>query len=279
MLSLRKTICSEIKQLDVVDYIMIILIFIIFTYIIKTYYEQNSEFFSDNINNESYGVENEIENEIIYEEKEKDKFNFVELSNSILFPKNVTFTCELGGQTFYLGYIPSGQCISEFDTGEQLHTIDCSKYNIVLETFEESKKHNNSTFNISNPIGSKKYDYMIGNLSIFNKNEYVRLSSDLLHDKSVTNLCGDVGTGTHPTWNINFIQNSAGTKDVPPTFNLCFVVEGELFYITYAEENVEPCFFNYIQDNVSHSTILHKAALTKNKILALNFVISEEKQV
>lgn len=274
MSSLQKTICDEIKQLDTVDYIMIILIFFIFVYIIKTYYEQNSEFFSNNINND---MENEIkiENEMTHEEK--NKYNFVELSSNILFPKNITLSCELAGQKFYLGYIPSGQCISEFDVGQESHTVDCSKYNIVLETPEESKIHNNAIFNISVPIGSKKYDYMIGSLSIFNDNDYIRLSSNLLGTKSVENLCGDTGSGTHPAWNVNLIQNSVGINDVPPTFNLCFVVEGELYYITFAEEHLEPCFFNYVKNNVSHSTVLHKATLTKDKILALNFVITNEK--
>ena len=275
MSSLQKTICDEIKHLDTVDYIMIILIFFIFVYIIKTYYEQNSEFFSNNTNND---IENEIniENEMTHEEK--NKYNFVELSSKILFPNNVTLLCELAGQKFYLGYIPSGQCISEFDVGQELHTTDCSKYNIVLETPEESKIHNNAVFNISLPIGSKKYDYMIGSLSIFNDNDYIRLSSNLLGTKSVGNLCGDTGSGTHLAWNVNLIQNSVGTNDVPPTFNLCFVVKGELYYITYAEEHLEPCFFNYIKNNVSHSTVLHKATLTKDKILALNFVITEGKK-
>lgn len=272
MSSLQKKICDEIKHLDTVDYIMIILIFFIFVYIIKTYYEQNSEFFSNNVNND---MEKETKNEMIYEEK--NKYNFVELSSKILFPKNITISCELAGQIFYLGYIPSGQCISEFDVGQESHTVDCSKYNIVLETPEESKIHNNAVFNISVPIGSKKYDYMIGSLSVFNDDDYIRLSSNLLDAKSVGNLCGDTGSGTHPAWNVNIIQNSVGTNDVLPTFNLCFVVKGELYYITYAEEHIEPCFFNYIKNNVSHSTVLHKATLTKDKILALNFRINEEK--
>lgn len=274
MSSLKTNICNELKKLDMIDVIILVLLFIIFIYIIRTYFNQNSEFFNEN--------NDIIENEFTIDEDKSqniinDDFNFIEISNSIMYPKNVNFSCTIAGQIFYLGYVPSGQCISNFDVTEELHTIDCTKYNIVLELLKESKEHKNTVFNISKPSGSKKYDYMIGTESIFNNKDYVRLSSDLLGTKSITNLCGDVGIGTHDAWNVNIIQRSIGINDIPPTFNLCFVVDGEIYYTTYAEENIEPCFFNYIKNNISNSTILHKAALTKDKFLALNFIISEEK--
>ena len=268
------TIRNDIN-LDTMDIIIIVLIFFIYIYIIRTHWNQKLEYFTKN------DLEEKIEIEINEDEemetvKEKEEFHFVEIAQSILYPKYVQFSCHINGQTFYLGYIPSGQCVSNFETTEELHTLDCQKYNIVIETLEESNEHKNTSFNISIPSGNKKYDYMIGAPSVFNKLDYVQLSSHLLMDSSVTNLCGDIGIGTHSAWNVNIIQKSAGTKDIPPTFNLCFIVHGELFYITYAEENVEPCFFNFIKNNTSKNTVLHKAALTKDKLLALNFIITSQ---
>ena len=199
--------------------------------------------------------------------------NFIEISKEKLYPLDLYFSCKLAGNIFYLGYIPTNQCASEFT--DEKH-IDCKNYNIVLETLEEAKQHDNIAFNISIQSGSKKYDYMIGSKSVYNQNNYIRLSSALL-EKSITNLCGDVGIGKHNTWNVNIIQKEIETEDSPPTYNLCFLVKNKLYYVTYAEQNVEPCYFYYIKDEKTKNTVLHKATLTEDENLAINFTISETK--
>lgn len=208
---------------------------------------------------------------IVEKELDEDYFDklyyFINISQDNLFPTKLYFCSVLKNVKYYLGYIPAAKCISNSPS------LNCLNYNIVLELLDDFMTHNNCEFSIFKPVNSKK-SYMIGTNSIFNKNDYIRLSSSLLNSNSITNACGDVGEGTHKDWNVYFIQRTIAFGNDPPLYNICFVVKNKLYYLTFADDTVEPCGYKYQKNGREYTSVFHKVALTPVKILALDFIIS-----
>lgn len=240
------------NNFDSIDIIVLIVIFLIFIFLIIFV-----------VKNELCPPEHfSLKSSIIDYSK---KFHILE--NNLLTPNVIYFSCKIGNVQYYLGYVPSEQCISEI-IGK--NTTDCSKYNMVLETMDDVKNNKNIGFNIFNV---NDYNYTIGTESIFNKNDFININYSLFSKTKLTNVCCDTDV-EHNFIKMNVIKKSIETSSQPATYNLCFVIDNVIYYITYAEKEVEPCFFYYTNNNVKKKTALLKAAITQNPTFAINFVIS-----
>ena len=219
-------------------------------------------------------VSNFSNEKIVEKELNEDYFDklfyFINISRDKLFPTKLYFCSVLQNVKYYLGYIPAAKCISKTPS------LNCLNYNIVLELLDEFILHNNCEFSIFQPSNSKK-SYMIGTNSVFNNNDYIRLSSSLLNSNSITSACGDVGEGTHSDWNVYFIQRTIELGNDPPLYNICFIVKNKLYYLTFADNTVEPCSYKYQKNGTEYTSVFHKIALTPVKLLALDFIISNTK--
>lgn len=284
------------QNLNMYDILFIIVISIIIIYIIKTFIgncndtekmiqtTSQNNIYDGNSNDMGKMIQSTSQdnvyngNEIIIEEELNEDYydklyHFISISRDKLFPTQLYFCSILQNKKFYLGYVPVTKCTG---SSPSENNNVCSNYNIVLEILDDAMLHNNCTFNIFQPLNSKK-SYMIGANSIYNPNDYIRLSSSLLNYNSISNVCGDIGVGTHDDWNVYFIQRTIELGNDPPLYNICFIVKNKLYYLTHADETVDPCYYKYYRNGNELTSTLHKLALTPIKILALDFIISTTK--